>query len=206
MELDEDPWRALWWVRSAQSMRIGEQVEGELEALKLKWQITKTLKDEQTYLTAWIRNGSPRFVYLDPDGTMRDWLAVVVRRETGIVYGTQCSGTRCEERFVEGYLVLLGGSKYDADRGIIETAPFNDVFHDAEVCRWSWAGASLPKERALQLQELVHEIPYWSCHLGVRDIKGRLQLDLGRMDDIAEGWIPVYTPDGSGVLLHKNCD
>jgi hypothetical protein len=33
-----------------------------------------------------------------------------------------------------------------------------------------------------------------------------LRIDPARIDEIAEAWIPVETPDGPGVLLYKNCD
>lgn len=123
----------------------------ELDTLRERWLATGSYEDEQAYLSARVRMGAPPFVYLDPDGTLPDWLAVVVRRETGIIYGTQCAGVATEERFVEGYLVLLGGWKYDGDGGRIELPPFNEIFHEGDACKWGWRGTAVPRERLAKL-------------------------------------------------------
>ena len=48
--------------------------------------------------------------------------------------------------------------------------------------------------------------------LAIRDMakstaaRANLRLDLERVSEIAEAWIPVQTADGPGVLLYDNCD
>lgn len=180
--------------------------EEELNALKQRWLNSSSFKDEQAYLAARVRMGDVRFVYLDPDGTLPDWVVIIVRHETGVVYGIQCAGVATEQRFIEGYLVPAGGSKYDIDEGTIGVGPFVEVFHESGACQWSWTGQSLPPERQAFLGKLVESIPFWGCALDRDDHKHRIQIDKARIDEVAEGWIPIQTPDGPGVLLFKNCD
>lgn len=162
-----------------------------------------TFAQEQAELAA--RDGL-RHVFLDPDGTLPDWLFVVVRAATGVVYATQCAGLAVEVRLVEGYLVPLGGSKFDADGSAIEIDPLRQVFHDHGDCQPSWTGAGLPPERFARLARMVESIPYWRCDARGDGVKSPLTIDSARNDQIAEGWIPVVTPDGPGVLLYSNCD
>ena len=157
-------------------------------------------------MSARIRMKDIRFIYLDPDGTLPVWIVIVVRSETGVVYGTQCAGVATEQRFVEGFLIPVGGSRYDVDEGNIEVGPFIDVFHENGGCPWSWIGRARPPERQVLLSKLVQSIPYWRMRLDGNDQKDPIQIDDARMEEIAEGWIPVNTPDGTGVLLFKNCD
>lgn len=180
--------------------------ENELSALKQCWLTSGSFQDEQAYLAARVRLEDVQFVYLDPDGTLPEWIAIVVRRETGVVYGTQCAGVATEHRFIEGYIVLVGGSKYDVDEGNITLGPFVDVFHDNGACKWGWTGRAVPLERQALLSKLVRAIPYWRIGLDSPAQKDPLRIDATRLDQLAEGWIPVQTPDGPGVLLYKNCD
>jgi hypothetical protein len=161
---------------------------------------------EQEKLKDRILSNVLRLVQLDPDGTLDGWLGVVVRHPTGIVYANQCAGVATENRLVEGYLQLLGGSQYDVDRGMISLGPFTDAFHEGDACKYVWRGREVPTERLAQLAKLVGEIPYWLARLDASDTKQALRLDRTRIDEIAEAWIPVETPDGPGVLVHKNCD
>jgi len=181
-------------------------MENELNALKQKWLATRSFEDEQAFLAARIRLGAVPFVYLDPDGTSLDWLAVVVRRETGVVYGTQCAGVATQQRFVEGYLVPLGGFKNDVDDGRIDFASFTEIFHEDGACKWGWTGQAVPRDRMARLTKALGELPFWRCSLDGQDSKHPLRLDRVRIGELAEAWIPVETPDGPGVLLYKNCD
>lgn len=151
-----------------------------------------------------IHSGRVRVVQLDPDGTLDPWLAVVIRYSTGVAYANQCAGVATENRMVEGYLQLLGGAQCDVDR--VRVAPLMEVFHDGDACKYAWRGQQLPAERLARLEKLVGEIPYWTTHLESSDSKQPLRLDKSRIDEIAEAWIPVETPDGAGVLVYKNCD
>jgi len=178
----------------------------DLETLKNRWLATRSFADEQAYLRARILSGGIRFIALDPDGTMPPWLVLVVRRETGVIYGTQCAGVGAEQRFAEGYLIPLGGSKYDVDGGAIEVEPFVKVFHVHDACKWNWTGRELLGERLAALARLVEQIPYWHCSLDGHDGREFLRIDMNRIGEIAEGWVPVETKDGPGVLLYQNCD
>lgn len=177
-----------------------------LSTLKQRWLTTGSFQDEQAYLAARIRAEEVRFVYLDPDGTLPEWVAIVVRRETGVVYGTQCAGVATEQRFIEGYLIPVGGAKYDLDEGNIEVGPFVDAFHENGSCQWGWTGRTLPAERHALLRNLVELIPYWRIRLDDGDQKDPLRIDATCLEQLAEAWIPVQTPDGPGVLLYQNCD
>ena len=177
-----------------------------LNLLKHRWLTSGSFQDEQAYLAARVRLNDVRFVYLDPDGTLAEWIGIVVRRETGVIYGTQCAGVATEQRFIEGYLVLVGGSKYDVDEGKIQVGPFVDVFHQNGGCQWGWTGRALPIERQALLSSLVESIPYWRMSLDGDDRKDPLRVDATRLEQLAEAWIPVQTPDGPGILLYQNCD
>ena len=181
----------------------------------------ESFDDEQAYLAAQVRSGDFRFVFLDPDGTLDSWLAVVVRSKSGVVYANQCEGVATKQRLVEGYLVLLGGWKYEVDGGVIDPTLLTEIFHRDGACMWRWVGRELPSERFAELNKLIDEIPYWRCGLegGIGTLRGKtdeciertdarlhLRIDTNRAEQIAEAWIPVETPDGPGVLLYKNCD
>jgi len=192
--------------RSREFRAFGEaEMESDLEALKQHWLTTRSFADEQAYLAARVRLNDAQFVSLDADGTLEPWLAAVIRYPTGVVYSTQCAGVSTEERFIEGYLVLLGGSKYEAQDEKIEVSALTDVFHDGDACMWSWKGHDLPDERLRKLTHLVEQIPYWRTG-AEGDARYQICIDRDRAGEIAEAWIPIETPDGPGVLLYKNCD
>jgi hypothetical protein len=182
------------------------EMEGELDALKQQWLATRSFEDEQAYLAARVRLNDVPSVFLDADGMLEPWLAAVIRHATGVVYATQCAGVATEQRFIEGYLVLLGGSKYDATNETIEDDSLMNIFHQGETCMWHWRGKDLPAERLQELKLLVEQITYWRSGGEGRDSPYRLCIDQDRIGEIAEGWIPIETPDGPGVLLYKNCD
>lgn len=182
-------------------------VNVDLDSLRAQWLRTISFEDEQTYLAARVRLNDARFVGLDADGTLEPWLAIAIQYPTNVVYGTQCAGVRTEERFIEGYLLPLGGSKFGAEDERIRLDALTEVFHEGDVCISRWVGNALPEERMERLRVLVEQIPYWQCALSPgQDNKDHLRLDCNRAAQIAEAWIPVETPDGLGVLLYKNCD
>jgi hypothetical protein len=47
-------------------------------------------------------------VVLDPDGTQKVGLAVIVEGRTGVTYEQQCGGYATEQRTVEGFLAPIG--------------------------------------------------------------------------------------------------
>jgi hypothetical protein len=177
----------------------------EVDKLKQAWQVSGLFVDEQAYLAARVRSGLARYTFLDPAETWGSWLMVVVRFPTGVIYGTQCAGVATEQRYVEGYLVPLGGLQCVPENGSILSAPLRAVFHRGKSCMWGWAGLELPTDRRATLDTLIEAIPYWQ-HTSDEDIQSRLCVDQERASQIAEAWIPVQTPDGPGVLLFNNCD
>lgn len=163
--------------------------------------------EQQEQLAARVRAGKVRHVFLEPDGTWDEWLAVVIEHPTGVVYSQQCGGTANDHRLVEGYLVPLGGPQCDAEEGRIAVPRLRDVFHRGTGCDYTWVGYDLPPDRRERLAALVATVPYWKIHLdGVRDARLPLALDRSRIDEICEAWVPVVTPDGPGILLYANCD
>jgi hypothetical protein len=115
----------------------------------------------------------------------------------------QCAGAATDERLVEGYFIPLGCWR---DGEGIRLGALNEVFHDGDACRWGYQASSLPAERFRKLGALVEGVPYWRCFLGGHDDKRSIRLDGNRIDEMAEAWIPVNTPDGEGILVYKNCD
>jgi Family of unknown function (DUF6210) len=182
------------------------EMSDPLTALRHKWTTTGSFQDEQAYLAASVRAGAVQFVFLDPDGTTPEWLAVVVRRQTGVVYSNQCGGVATIERLIEGYLVPVGGSQYDVDDRNTEPRLFLEIFHEGDACKYDWTGRTMPRDRLARLRRLVAGIPYWTGGFDGVGQKHRLRLDELHVEDISEAWIPVETPDGPGVLLCKNCD
>ena len=162
---------------------------------------------QQERLAERVRAGELRHVFLDPDGTWSEWLAVVIEHPTGIAYSQQCGGTANDHRLVEGYLVPLGGPQCDAEAGSIEVPQLRDVFHRGTGCVYKWVGFDLPSDRRERLAALVATVPYWQCRLdGGPDARLPLALDHSRIDEICEAWVPVVTPDGPGILVYANCD
>lgn len=165
---------------------------------------TISFYNEQQMRELLARRPGTQCVFLDADGTSPAWLGVVVQRDEGMVYGTQCAGLSTEMRYAQGYYVPAGGWKYEVDEGAVEIGTFTEVFHQEGACQWGWRGADLPAERLRRLRALVAELPWWGGMGGERT--GRLELDEGRLGEVAEAWIPVVSPAGPGVLLYKNCD
>ncbi|HEY6968538.1 MAG TPA: DUF6210 family protein [Candidatus Angelobacter sp.] len=202
-------------------------MDADLTALKQKWLSTGSFEDEQAYLQAWVGRGPQEVpcVMVDPVGTAPPWLAVVVRRETGVVYQHQCGGTNCLQRFVEGFLIPLDLWNHEA-WSYVDPNGFTHVFHgcfdvrerhygdeelerrrDSMSCLGPRPGQHIPAPAIDRLRRLVQEFTMWRSDGHVEDaVRDVLRLDESRIDEIVEGWIPVETPDGPGVLLAPNCD
>lgn len=137
-----------------------------------------------------------KYVFIDPDGTMPPYLAVIIRHPTGVTYRQQCAGTATEDREVEGYLIPLSGGPGEA--GATTCQALTDVFHAGRGCmRGAPTEADWPR-----LEGIVQTIPFWSED----DQLTRLRLDLARMSEACEAWVPVITAEGDGILIWPNCD
>jgi hypothetical protein len=149
------------------------------------------------------------YIVLDPDGTQDFGLIVVVAAATGVTYAHQCAGLDTEERQLEGFAVPVGS----ATAAEPLRAFFRRRFHGNPPLMTGAADSSsggLWSEAALsELSTLVSQIAFWatfppSTHGD--DRREFLQLDLTRLTELTEAWIPVRTAFGSGVLVFANCD
>ena len=146
-------------------------------------------------------------VVLNPTGMLRDgWMFVVVFARTGVEYDQQCGGVACDHRSVEGYLVPVDEFSLSHGGSRIDASDFRSIFHRGDSCIWGRRGSSIPRERLERLTALVEAVPFWRSSEGTLGERGRLLLDTNRIGEVLEGYVPVLTPDGRGVLLWENCD
>jgi hypothetical protein len=140
----------------------------------------------------------PRYVFLDPDGMegRTGWLYVVVRSRTGVFYQQQYGGTACRQGQVEGFLVPVSGpDALDRLRDL-----FEGHFRRAGTRNHRWR-----VEEVENLRKAVAGIRYWASD-GETEAPHPLQLDEQQLSEADEAWIPVLTPDGSGILVWFNSD
>lgn len=157
--------------------------------------------DRQKDLATSINKGESQFVYIDSDGTFGDWIAIVIENKTGIIYGTQCHGVICEQRYVEGFLIPCGGLLINADDGLLTSAMLTSPFH-SNGCMYNESFQS----RVDEIAAIVQQIPIWH-YVNINDCtRDYLELDQDRAYEICEAWIPIKTKFGRGVLLWNNCD
>jgi hypothetical protein len=161
---------------------------------------------QQKNLSRKVESGAARFVFLDPVESWPDWVVIVVEHPTGVVYGQQCAGTATDLRLIEGYLVPLGGPRFDVESDALSPAPLTSVFHSGRNCTHGWGTSPLPDERYCELAEYIETIPYWYYKKLDDCVRERVRVDETRMAEICEAWVPVLTPEGKGVLLWGNCD
>lgn len=144
-------------------------------------------------------------MFLDPDGSGGDIFGVIVEHPTGVEFGTQCRGVLTEERYSEGYFVPLSGLLFDADEGRLDVGVLRSVFHAGGACLHGSLEFDIRK-RADALRCAVSKIAFWYEEPLGETRRQRLQLDDSRLSDAVEGWVPVRTPLGAGVLVWPNCD
>lgn len=156
-----------------------------------------------------------RYVCLDPDGTMgaaTPWMYVVVEMATGVVYQQQYGGLATRHGEVEGYLVPVHAPEaLDGLRDLFER-----TFRGSGAWDYDWSGSGstpaprsgMPADEPLRrLQDAVGRIPFWTCTSdGQGEERHMLAVDVSRLADVDEAWVPVRTPDGPGVLLWFNPD
>lgn len=136
------------------------------------------------------------YIFLNPDGKVSLGLLVIVEHSTGVKYAQQCGGTAAEVKTCEGYLIPVGGPA-DAKR----------IYH------WFWkrfggkcstGKVEWKDEWITQLGELVRAIPCWQTRANGDDVREFLELDVNRIEECVEAWIPVRTPYGAGILTLDN--
>lgn len=141
-------------------------------------------------------------VYLNPDGTHPAGLAVIVHAATGVTYGTQCGGFATDQREAEGFLVLCPSEAYDLPHSV-----------EAELEQWFAAraphgelGDTWPASFVTELAAIVERVVFWFTTPAGEETRGHISLDVARLHECMEAWVPVVTPIGPGVLTFNNSD
>lgn len=149
-----------------------------------------------------------RYVFLDPDGTLPSWVGVITCGPTGVTYVQQCGGTTTDTLEAEGYLVPVGGLKFDHAAGeTVSADALRKCFHRGKRCYGDIRANPLSDNQVEVLSKLVAEIAWWcSRKTGEADSRHHLVLDTSRLVELTEAWVPVTMPDGRGYLVWKNCD
>ena len=149
------------------------------------------------------------YIFLDPDGTQDFGSLVIVAAPTGVVYAHQCGGLATEDREQEGFAVPVGGPS--AARPL--RAFFHQEFHGNPPILGSRGNVMLgpwwTDAQITELQALVEQVALWKTYAspsGMDDVRTFLKLDLDRLDELTEAWIPVHTAYGRGVLIFANSD
>ena len=68
------------------------------------------------------------------------------------------------------------------------------------------SGETRTRRPKVVLRGAVNELPFWHLDDDGRTHRSRLELDASRLSEAVEGWVPVKTPLGPGVLVWPNCD
>jgi hypothetical protein len=137
-------------------------------------------------------------VFIDPDGTMPDWMYVVVSRDTGVWYQQQFGGTATRQGRVQGYLVPVVGPHA---RQLLD-----DLFVRDLRGTGLWGGSRKPDDALIErVRDIVQGIQCANSEPDVWELQ-ELRLDDSRLAEIDEAWLPVVSPDGPGVLLWPNSD
>jgi hypothetical protein len=137
-------------------------------------------------------------VFLDPDGTSPRGLLLLVEAPTGVIYEQQCGGHANELMSLEGFLIPLG-AQAGADT-------MYEWFQKTFRGQCHKGGNHWNAEHTQQLQALIGRIPCWYHNKQRKDERHFLQLDMARLGDCLEAWIPVISPYGHGILTLKNSD
>jgi hypothetical protein len=139
------------------------------------------------------------YVFLDPDGSQGAGLVVIVQAPTGVVYASQVGGYANEEREVEGFAIpLFNPHHLNVLKLFFGGYSGNPLYPGTSYERW--------QERDLQaLAEIIGRIPLWQTNRD-KDEPASLEFDSARLQELTEGWIPILTPYGPGILTHQNCD
>ena len=145
-----------------------------------------------------------RSVFLDPDENGLGCIGVIVLHPTGVTYQHQCAGVETDLRSAEGFFVPLSVLSVDPEGPLITPDALTAPFHEGKGCVWGGASVpGLPADRLDAFRDLVSNIPWWTAG---GETRTPLELDESRLSELVEGWAPVATADGPGVLVWSNCD
>jgi hypothetical protein len=137
-------------------------------------------------------------IFLNPDGTQEEALYLLVEQTTGVMYAHQCAGYLTQTRVAEGFLIPLGGSK--------AAHPFREWFWKTFHGNSYESATQWSKLKLAELNELVSQVVCWRTDESNQEELLFLALDEERLPECTEGWVPVKTPYGSGILIFDNCD
>lgn len=145
------------------------------------------------------------YIFIDADGTQATWLYLIIEKPTQVFYATQCAGLNNEIRSTEGFLIPLIGLSFNMHDVLDEyTHKLRHIFHQGQHCR---SGKKLTQQQLTQLQNCIENITVWlSMSNQVEDQRQHLFLDMNRLEEITETWVPVISPYGQAILMWKNCD
>jgi Family of unknown function (DUF6210) len=137
-------------------------------------------------------------ILLNPDDSFSLGLLLIVEAATSITYEQQCGNYAVALRRMEGFLIPLGGER--------EARVIYDWFATTFKGHSYAAASSWSDQTVGELQELVHRVPCWIRTSSDSDEVRSLELDMGRLDQCIEAWIPVLSPYGPGILTLDNSD
>ena len=137
-----------------------------------------------------------RTVLIDPDGTGPDWAYVVIAHRTSVRYQHQYGGTATRQGELEGYLVPVDATNA---RPLLD-----EVFVTRLRSVGSW-GRPLEPDLFESVRAAVSQIRFWPNTQGSPQVES-LSVDVDRLDEMDEGWVPVVTSDVAGVLVWPNSD
>ena len=127
-------------------------------------------------------------------------LMLIVQSTTGVTYETQCNGTSCSQRTAEGFLIPISSSEgaqnlYDWFQSYGDTCNDMGKFWDPQAA-----------QKVEQLSALMRNIRCWYSDPNGKCKPHHLELDVTRMSECVQAWIPVITPYGPAILTSRNSD
>lgn len=145
------------------------------------------------------------YIFIDADGTQSSWLYLIVEKSTQVFYTSQCAGLENQIRSTEGYLIPLIGLTFDTDVLLDEYShKLRQIFHQGQSCR---SATKLNTQQLDRLQSSIENITIWFTNNEPEDDQRQhLCLDMSRLEEITEAWVPVISPYGKAILIWKNCD
>lgn len=141
------------------------------------------------------------YVFLDPDGTQDFGVVVIIVAATGVTYAHQCGGLATEIREIEGFAVPVAGPN--------AAQSLRAFFHQRFMGNVPLSGERWTPALLDELGALVADLKLWktfSADSPHSDHPASLLLDMVRLPELTEAWIPVETIYGPGVLLFPNSD
>jgi hypothetical protein len=137
-------------------------------------------------------------IFIDGQGSLTyPWLGVIVEFPTNVWYSNQTSGVACFPRRTEGFFVpVFHASSLTTLRRIFE----EDLRGQGTRRGIEWE-TELLGEMAAAVTKLVMDVSMD----GPRSEVG-LELDVSRLSEVDEAWIPVKWSVGQGVLVWENSD